>query len=367
VRKRPFVALPWDARSDQPDRMRVAADKRLLRRIALGEYARTAALAACAAPLWLTGYLRLAAGRRFPGAGAPARQPWADFLGVAVSPGHEQARLRELIDELGVRRLSIRVPVWQRDNCEELMRFIAGFDDRRVLAVLCQDRGSVCDHQRWRADCRRIFAALPDNVDAVQVGNAVNRRKWGCAHIGEYLDLLAIAGAEHARSGRRTLLAGSAVIDFEPVATLRSLLHRRAVRLDACSALLYVDRRGAPDARQYGYFDTARKIRAVASAVALSRRCADRLWLTEVNWPLAGHGAYAPTAPELTVDEQRAGDYLRRYCQIAYASGYVQRVYVWQLVARGYGLVDPDDAYRRRPAFDAVRDLLRAGQAAPQR
>jgi len=68
------------------------------------------------------------------------------------------------------------------------------------------------------------------------------------------------------------------------------------------------------------------------------------------------------------VDEQTAADYAVRYCTSLLGSGLVERVYWWQLVARGYGLlVAEDGGLRRRPAFHALSSLQRGlAGAAPK-
>jgi hypothetical protein len=77
--------------------------------------------------------------------------------------------------------------------------------------------------------------------------------------------------------------------------------------------------------------------------------------VTEVNWPLR-EGPHSPAGRDVAVDEQTAADYAVRYCLPLLASGFVERVYWWQMVARGYGLVVPEDGgLRRRPAFHALR------------
>ncbi|MHC5067240.1 MAG: hypothetical protein ACYTF0_01495, partial [Planctomycetota bacterium] len=323
------------------------------------DYAKMALTTAAALPAWAAVYAALRPGDM---AVAACRR---EFAGVAISPREDDpdgARQRELVAELGVGTVQVRIPVWQRDRFDQLFAFIAACAPLPVQVVVCQDRMSVCDHGQWRADVRAIYAGLPANVRWLQIGNAVNRLKWGCAHIGEYLDLLEIAQQEHRRAGRPLQLLGSSVIDFEPAMTARSLFHVRDVQLDGTAALLYVDRRGAPGNTQYGVFDSARKIRTVAAAAALSPRSANRLWLTEVNWPLRGQGAWAPTSQHEAVDEDAAGRFLAEYYQIAWASQLVERVVAWQLVARGYGLVDPaDGAWRPRPAFSALREWVAAG------
>jgi len=352
--KRPFVDLPWDHASDQPAVIGDRNVRRLLRRHAWRDALVTALTAGLAAPgiAWRCAF--------------PARMPsppsWSGFLGCGVSPRPDLgAAVPELVEELGVRRLLVRVPWRARDRRSraEVCALIAALAPREVLAVFPQDRAAVCEPRRWGAEVVRIAAELPGNVAAVQLGNAVNRLKWGCASVAEYLDLCE-AACEGVRATGRAVV-GSAVIDFEPHVTARSLVNARRLRLDACAALLYVDRRGSPRARQYGVFDLAAKIRVLAAILACSPRCANRLWLTEVNWPLAGTGAHAPTGPVERVDEDAAAAYLGDYCRIARDTRLVERVYPWQLVAPGYGLVDDREGLRRRPAFHVLADLLRGG------
>jgi hypothetical protein len=58
------------------------------------------------------------------------------------------------------------------------------------------------------------------------------------------------------------------------------------------------------------------------------------------------------------VGEQEQADYLVRYYLLALGTGAVERVFWWQMIAKGYGLVDPV-GLRRRPAFEAFRTLIR--------
>jgi hypothetical protein len=62
----------------------------------------------------------------------------------------------------------------------------------------------------------------------------------------------------------------------------------------------------------------------------------------------------------VAVDEDRQADYLARYYLLALGTGLLERVYWWQLAARGYGLLEPAGAaLRRRPAFHALATLVR--------
>ncbi len=61
------------------------------------------------------------------------------------------------------------------------------------------------------------------------------------------------------------------------------------------------------------------------------------------------------------MDEEAQADYLVRYYLLTLGTGLVERVFWWQVVARGYGLVDPADPARprRRPSFHALKTLVR--------
>ena len=62
----------------------------------------------------------------------------------------------------------------------------------------------------------------------------------------------------------------------------------------------------------------------------------------------------------MAVDEPTQANYLARYYLVALGTGLVERIYWWQLAARGYGLLDPiAGELRRRPAFHALRTLVR--------
>ena len=80
----------------------------------------------------------------------------------------------------------------------------------------------------------------------------------------------------------------------------------------------------------------------------------------EVNWPLR-EGPHSPAGKSVAVDEEAQADFLVRYYLLAGGTGLVERVYWWQLVARGYGLCDPqpDGSLRERPSFTALATLIR--------
>jgi len=65
------------------------------------------------------------------------------------------------------------------------------------------------------------------------------------------------------------------------------------------------------------------------------------LLITEVNWPLKGTAPYAPTSETECVSEEEYRDYMLAYHQMAFATQMVETVYWHQLIAPGYGLIDP--------------------------
>ena len=153
------------------------------------------------------------------------------------------------------------------------------------------------------------------------------------------------------------------MIDFEPHVTAA------VVNLpppDGCAStrlarLLYVDRRGAPENRQLG-FDTVDKV-PLLTAIA-ETRAARR------PPPAVDHrGQLAAARRAALARRPRASRWTRRrrpttWCattSLALGTGYVERVFWWQLVAQGYGLVDaaPGGTLRRRPAFRALATLER--------
>ena len=169
-----------------------------------------------------------------------------------------------------------------------------------------------------------------------------------------------LPAAEILRRTGSVELIGPAVIDFEYYATL-ALVNRRVegLRYDILSSLLYVDRRGAPESRQLG-LDTVDKVVLLRAIAEAGRASSERCWITEVNWPLR-EGPHSPAGRSVSVDEDTQASFLVRYDLLALGTGLVERVYWWQLVARGYGLMvaGSDGTLVARPGYHALRELNR--------
>ena len=239
-----------------------------------------------------------------------------------------------------------------------------------VSVALVQDRRAVREPDSWRRFAFEALEAVAGVVEAVEVGHAVNRVKWGIWGFEDLRSLYAPLPELQARFPALRFM-GPALIDFEyPVAFAALREWPRGVPLAALSHHLYVDRRGAPENPQNG-FGAPEKFALGRALARVAPQCADRFVVSEVNWPLRGMGASAPIhapyfppwrhAGDPGVTEDEYADFLLRYLCLALGSGMVERVYWWRLAARGFGLVDDTDAsaLRPRPAYALLQNFLR--------
>jgi len=273
------------------------------------------------------------------------------------------SEIADLIEPLNIRRLAVRLPLRDIDRLEEYVAFISHLSGYEVLVVVLQDREFIEELEKLEPALRRIFTALSGMVRHYQIGNAVNRLKWGFASQREYLEFFDTAWKLRNREFPNLKLLGGAVIDFELHEHVGSLNNRFRFRYDGYVSLLYVDRRGAPENRQFG-FDLLDKLDILDRLVARSakvRSCGSApLWVTEVNWPLRDTARHAPAEGDCRVGELEQLCYLVRYFLLALASGSVAACFWHQLVAPGYGLIDNrDGTLRKRPAFHGFATLCR--------
>lgn len=343
----------WDPYSSQPYKLPREAKPRLGPGN-LWEYLKVAATALAVSPVALLRYLAP------PEPESPA-QSMRDFAGLSITPDDEyNTAIEDMVEDLGVYRLMLRIPAWEAGNLDLYLRFMERFPEQEFAVNILQSRDSVAKPETWRQQIREIFTGLNGRVWEFQIGNAINRSKWGCRHTGDYLDLMDIV-TEEAASITGIRLAGSSVIDFEPLLTLRTLLNGHRHRFHICASLMYVNRRGSPYGKQYRFFDLERKIRLTYALLSLSNKCPRRLWISETNWPLLNTKPWTPNSghPRSTVDEATQAEYLTEYYRIAWQTGMVERVYWWQLINPGYGLVDHRSGQlRKMPSYFAFRSLL---------
>ncbi len=277
-------------------------------------------------------------------------------VALSVSPSEKRAEeVLELLKETGVRKSLVRIPSWESGKLyvfEKFFKLLLKHDIELTVALL-QQRDDVSNPSRWQHFLEEVFSRFAGDASFFEVGHAWNRTKWGVWSYKEYLKLAlpAVSLAEK----YNVKLVGPAVIDFEfhlypPVLN--------AIPFYKVSSLLYVDRMGAPENLQYGW-DTSRKIALLKAVVDGSCGRERDLWITEFNWPLKGTGKYSPASGKPNVSEEEQANYLVRYFILCLTSGFVERIYWWQLVAPGYGLIDSrKKEWRKRPSFYALKTMV---------
>ncbi len=343
----------WDHLSDQPHQHASAREKLFIRLADSPSHLRDLAIVAAAAPRVRRRYLELKAARftaptTFSGIGLAVR-PW---------PQDRDAHL-EGVAGLGVGPVLIRLHPWESDHDEEV-RLARELHERghELAFAVPQNRDLVRDRSRWRQAVEEIAELFSPYGRHFQVGQAINRSKWGVWTREEYLELY-LEASQILRRREGVEVMGPAVIDFELQVVLALVDRRtRGLRFDIVSSLLYVDRAGAPENRHLG-MDAADKATLLRAIADVGHSCSNRCWITEVNWPL-WEGPHSPAGRTVSVGEEEHADYLVRYYLLTLGTGLVERVYWWRLVARGYGLMAPesDGSLRCRPAWHALKTLI---------
>ena len=347
--------IVWDHLSDQPHQHATRGQRARVRLADAAAHGEALAAVLSAAPRTWWRYRQLSA-ELFR---APVR---LDGIGVALRPQSENPEsLLSALEETGVRKVLLRLHPWEADHRAE--QELATELHRRgyeLAFALPQNRDLVRDLERWSAAVEELAESFTPFGRHFQIGQAINRSKWGVWTYREYLDLAARA-SQILRRRSDVKILGPAVIDFEFQATAAVLnMRREDVHFDVVSSLLYVDRRGAPENSQLG-FDSVGKAALLKAIAETGKNCDGKCWVTEVNWPL-WEGPHSPAGRSVSVDEDTQADYLVRYYLQVLASGMVDRVYWWQLAARGYGLTvsESDGSHRRRPSHRALAQLVRS-------
>jgi tRNA A-37 threonylcarbamoyl transferase component Bud32 len=298
-------------------------------------------------------------------------------IGVALHPHeHYLAPERKLLGELGNPPVLIRfchhegAAIW--DQTIQLIRQLHG-DGIEVMVALLQDRQAVLQPAQWQAFLNKVIPAIANHVSHIEITHAYNRIKWGVWSMQELQALMAPA-FELQNQYPQIKLTGPACIDFEylpVIAALKSLPKGKS--FSALSHLLYVDRRGAPENRQ-GPFSTLEKCALLKALTKISPQCEEKVIISEVNWPIENTDIWSPiVCPYVTPHwrkrasgetESDYANFMLRYIVIAICSGHVEQVFWWRLSAKGYGLVDDQNEFNPRLAFNALQYfLVRLGDA----
>jgi len=341
--KAPFL---WDKNSDQPYQLKESGFKKAMRKKELNSLIATIFSALLILPVAIM-LQRFIPGRKIP---------TNDFFGMGINLDREPEATKALVDELALSTLLIRFPLWEMERLEAYVDFVKAYQNKKIILNVMQDREHIEDLVLLKDDLARLFEAFSPYVEHFQIGSTINRAKWGFFSVREYLRFYETAYQLKNERFAALRLLGPSVIDFEYHFTVHALFNFFRIRYDALSALLYVDRRGAPENTQMG-FDLIRKIDLLSTLALLSPKTNRKLYITETNWPISGTAPYAPTSEHECVDEERYADFMVRYYLLAYASQKADAVYWHQLIAPGYGLVDNRAGLHKRAAFEAFKTM----------
>ena len=279
------------------------------------------------------------------------------FFCMGVDYQREPELSLKLINELDVKRVLLRFKLWEMESLPQLVEFISQLDNKKITLKILQDRENITDLNLLEKYLRTIFTALDGVIDIYEIGSTINRAKWGFFSVDEYSAFYKIAYDLQQNEFPNIQLIGSGVIDFEYHFTAHTLFNFFKYKYDGISALLYVDRRGAPENMQMG-FSLSDKIALLSTMVWLSPKTKQNLHITETNWPISNTAPYAPTSEVECVDEQTYADFMLRYYLLAFASQQVDSVSWHQLIAAGYGLIDNRDGIKYYPAFQTYKTML---------
>ena len=343
------MSLRWDSFSDQPKVIRDKTYKRYIYKTAVWDFIKILLVNLFIFPITILFYRFLPIEKKTIETNS--------FFGLSINLDKNPEDTRELVDNLGVDTLLIRLPLHDIENLSAYIEFAQQYKDKKLLINVLQDRRHIEDAQLLKQSLDKIFNTFLPLANRFQIGNAINRKKWAIFSMDEYLRFYQVAYNLKQQKYPQLILLGSAVIDFEYYFTIRTLFNFYPVYFDQLSTLLYVDRRGAPENTQAG-LDLLKKLQFLYAIARLSPKVSTDIVITETNWPLKNTYPYAPTSENECVDLEDHANYLVRYYLLALASGVVKNVYWHQLIAAGYGLIDNRAGLVKYPAYYAFKTLL---------
>ncbi len=265
--------------------------------------------------------------------------------------------LIDMIEELSINNILVRIPLGDFNNIQKYINFIKQLHPKNVLVCLLQDRDHISDLKLTKERLDFIFKSLEGFVYEFQIGNSINRKKWGFSSVDDYFSFFKVAFNLKKNKYHKIKLLGGNIIDFDIPFFARSVFHFRSFFYDGVATQLYVDRRGSPEQTQFG-FDTLAKITTYAALADASFKTSNDIHITEVNWPLSNFAPWAPAKTYL-INESLQSSYLVRYYLLMLASGKVKKCYWHQLVAPGYGLVNNlDQKILKRDAYYCYKNLV---------
>ena len=349
--------FPWDSYSDQPHILKRSLKKELRKGHSF-DYFKLIATNLFYFPYLFLKFLLKSKAKVFDKIEPISNE---HFYGLCVNldKGKEQF---ELVEELGVKSLQIRLFLNDIKNIDAYVEFAKTFgENKKILITIIQDREHIENPMLLAKDITTIFQKFEGITNEFMIGNAINRIKWAFVSMEEYLEFYQTIQEVRDKEFSHIKLIGSSIIDFEYHFTIRTLFNNYPIHYDKVASLLYVDRRGSPYSTQMKIFNFKNKIEFLHTIVKKSSKCDNSIYITEANWPLTGTAPYAPTSEKECVNEKIYNQYMIEYFDIALKSQKIEKVYWHQLIAPGYGLVDNRDGIiRKTEAFYSFKKLIKS-------
>ncbi len=335
----------WDSYSDQPYPIRDKKYRKEIGKKALFDIVKVSLISLFMLPLIALRFIFELLKRREPTS--------VDIFGMGITNGCS----KELVDELGVKKLLLRVPLSDIDNLDSYKSCIDKFKkDYKIVVNILQDRDHIEDNNLLKNSIDLIFSTL--DIDLYQVGNAINRKKWAFFTMDEYMRFYKTVEEIRDKRYPHIKLIGSSVIDFEYHYTIRTLFNLYPIKYDKFSSLLYVDRRGDPQNSQMG-LDLIKKIKLLFSIVSISSKSSNKIVITETNWPISKTAPYAPTSERECVNLDDYALFMVKYHLLSIATSLIDTIYWHQLIAPGYGLIDNREGIKKYPSFYAYKTMVK--------
>ena len=123
--------------------------------------------------------------------------------------------LIEMINELSISNILVRIPLADFDNIDKYINFISKLHNKDVLVCILQDREHIEDKKLTEERFEYIFEELNGVANKFQIGNVINRKKWSFLSVDEYFSFFKIAYDLKTNKFSNIKLLGSNIIDFD--------------------------------------------------------------------------------------------------------------------------------------------------------
>lgn len=311
-----------------------------------------------------------------------------DFTGVGVAASSDPAvddYLLQKLDELDVK--NVRIDFSYGDENSPTTRLLEKLlsTDLQVLLHLVQpfdvafSMNENSEQQKWRQFVSDVCDQFGDRVQAIEIGSAINRRRWAGYSTEGFFTAWQIAHEEI--KGRNITLAGPNITDFELVYSFSILerLRKTGQLPDIHSNNLFAERVTEPERFDYRivgfHWATRLKFNLVKKARLLERIATEK----GIKQTISPSAFWTLPRIERLLDnsEQKMADYLCRYMVLLAASGSLRQAFWGPILCWREGLIDDGSAsypelerivhyqsvtgelenFRTRPAFDSLKQF----------